>query len=219
MLPIRDANPAGRFPIVTIGLIVVNVLFFFYELAFAVDPVVSQMGLIPYQVTHSLGGPVVADLFSSMFLHGGWLHLLGNMLYLWIFGDNVEDIMGPVRFLIFYLLAGVAAALAQVAIGPNSEIPLVGASGAISGVLGAYLVRFPHARVLTLITMGYWIRLREVRAIWVLGFWFVYQFLLGALSLGAQTGGGVAYFAHIGGFVAGVALVWVFAPGRSRAYY
>lgn len=213
MLPLRDANPASRFPIVTVGLIAINVLFFLYEVAFGLEQVVNQMGLIPFQLTTGFSGPVLIDVFTSMFLHGGLLHIGGNMLYLWIFGDNVEDVMGSGGFLVFYLLAGIAAALAQVLIGPGSRIPLVGASGAISGVLAAYLVKFPHARVLTLVTLGYWIRLTEVRAIWVLGFWFVYQFVLGFLSLGAQSGGGVAYFAHIGGFVAGLALVWVFAPG------
>jgi membrane associated rhomboid family serine protease len=225
MLPIRDANPASRFPYVTVGLIVVNFLFFFYEqyliLTGVYDQAIFQLALIPYEVTHVFSGSVVVDLFRARFLHGGWVHLLGNMLYLWLFGDNVEDIMGPVRFLIFYLLAGVIASLAQVVIDPNSQIPVIGASGAIAGVLGAYLVRFPRARVLTLIFLGYFIRLTEIRAVWVLGFWFVLQLFSGLFSFGVQTGGGgVAYFAHIGGFVAGVVLVWLFAPRRlERAVY
>lgn len=221
MLPIRDANPSSRFPIVTITLIVVNVLFFLYELllipAGTSDQAILQMALVPYQMTHAFGPDAVIDMFRSMFLHGGWMHLLGNMLYLWLFGDNVEDIMGPVRFIIFYFLAGIAASLAQVAIAPNSEVPLIGASGAIAGVLGAYLVRFPRARVLTLIFLGWFIRLVEIRAVWVLGFWFVLQLFSGVLSIGVQTGGGVAYFAHIGGFLAGVVLVWVFAPQQRQA--
>lgn len=223
MLPIRDANPASRFPYVTVGLIVVNFLFFFYEqylvLTGVYDQAIFQLALIPYEVTHVFSGSVVVDLFRAMFLHGGWVHLLGNMLYLWLFGDNVEDIMGPVRFLIFYLLAGVIASLAQVVIDPNSQIPVIGASGAIAGVLGAYLVRFPRARVLTLIFLGYFIRLTEIRAVWVLGFWFVLQLFSGLLSFGVQTGGGVAYSAHIGGFVAGVLLVWLFAPRRIERSY
>jgi len=220
MLPIRDANPSSRFPIVTVVLIVVNFLFFFYELllipASTFDQAILQMALVPYQMTHALGPDAVIDLFRSMFLHGGWLHLLGNMLYLWLFGDNVEDIMGPVRFIIFYFAAGVAASLAQVAIAPNSQVPLIGASGAIAGVLGAYLVRFPRAKVLTLIFLGFYVRMVEINAVWVLGFWFVLQLFSGALSIGVQTGGGVAYFAHIGGFLAGVVLVWVFAPRQAQ---
>ena len=223
MLPIRDANPASRFPIVTVGLIVINFLFFFYELTLIAagrfDQAIYQMALVPYQVTHTFNGADIVDLFRSMFLHGGWMHLLGNMLYLWLFGDNVEDIMGPGRFIIFYFAAGIAASLAQVAISPNSDVPLIGASGAIAGVLGAYLVRFPRARVLTLLFLGYWIRLVEIRAVWVLGFWFILQLFSGVGSLGVQAGGGVAYFAHIGGFVAGMALVWIFAPRRVRQVY
>jgi membrane associated rhomboid family serine protease len=224
MLPLRDANPASRFPIVTIVLIVINFLFFFYELSLIAagtfDQAIIQMALIPNEMTHSLSPAVVVDLFRAMFLHGGWMHLLGNMLYLWLFGDNIEDILGPVRFIIFYFAAGIAATLAQVAIDPNSDIPLIGASGAIAGVLGAYLVRFPRARVLTLLFLGYFIRLVEIRALWVLGFWFILQLFSGALSIGVQTGGGVAYFAHIGGFVAGMAMVWIFAPRRvEQPYY
>ena len=223
MLPIRDANPASRFPIVTVLLIVVNVLFFLYELlligAGVFDQAIYQMALVPYEFTHTLGPAVIVDMFRAMFLHGGWTHLLGNMLYLWLFGDNVEDLMGPVRFTIFYLTVGVAASLAQVAISPNSDIPLIGASGAIAGVLGAYLVRFPNARVTTVLFLGYFIRLVEIRAIWVLGFWFILQLFSGFLSFGVQTGGGVAYFAHIGGFVAGMVLVWIFAPRRRQARY
>lgn len=216
MLPLRDANPSSRFPFVTVGLIVINVLFFLYEVFFTtIDQAAIQMGFIPFQMTNAFSGAVAVNIFTSMFLHGGVLHLGGNMLYLWIFGDNIEDIMGPLRFIMFYLLAGIAATLAQYAISPNSQIPLIGASGAIAGVLGAYLLRFPKARVLTLITLG-WPRVIEINALWVLGFWFVLQLFTGTLSLGS-TGGGVAYFAHIGGFVAGVLLVMLFAPGKRQS--
>lgn len=222
MLPIRDANPASRFPVVTVGLIVVNLLFFFYQqfliLAGTYEQAIFQLALIPYEVTNAFSAAVAVDLVRSMFLHGGWLHLLGNMLYLWLFGDNVEDVMGPLRFIIFYLVAGLVASFAQIVIHPNSQIPIVGASGAIAGVLGAYVVRFPRARVLTVIFLGYFIRLTEIRAFWVLGFWFVLQLFSGVLSFGVQTGGGVAYFAHIGGFVAGVVLVWLFAPRKMERH-
>jgi membrane associated rhomboid family serine protease len=145
-----------------------------------------------------------------MFLHGGWLHLIGNMLYLWIFGNNIEDRLGALGFIAFYVAGGAAAALAQVAIDPTSEVPLVGASGAISAVLGAYLVFFPHARVLTLVFLGFFYQLLQVPALLVLGFWFVLQLIEGVGSLGASTmAGGVAFFAHIGGFAAGVGVALV----------
>jgi membrane associated rhomboid family serine protease len=143
-----------------------------------------------------------------MFLHGGWMHLIGNMLYLWIFGNNVEDAMGHVRFPIFYLLCGIAAALAQGFYDPNSAVPMIGASGAIGGVLGGYLLLYPRARVLVLIPLGFFTQLIRIPALAVLGFWFVLQFIQSALSSG--EGGGVAYWAHIGGFVAGMVLILVF---------
>jgi membrane associated rhomboid family serine protease len=178
------------------------------------DAFVFSYGLVPGELL--LGEdlppriplPLWITLFSSMFLHGGLLHLLGNMLYLWIFGDNVEDAMGHVRFLLFYLLCGAAAAFAQIAIGPNSGVPLIGASGAIAGVLAAYFMLFPHSRVLTLIPVFFFVRLVAVPAVLLLGIWFILQVISGAGSLGQATG--VAWFAHIGGFVAGVLLVFLF---------
>jgi membrane associated rhomboid family serine protease len=159
-------------------------------------------------------------MFTSMFLHGGLFHIGGNMLYLWIFGDNVEDTLGHGRFLIFYLLSGVAAALCQAMLNPGSRVPMVGASGAISGVLGAYLVLFPYATVLTLVTFGFFIRFLHVPALIVLGFWIVVQLLNGyftfsAQALGRGESGGVAWFAHIGGFVGGMVLLFLFRPRRS----
>jgi len=181
------------------------------------DWFLTQYALIPAEV---LGGqdlppripiPLWATLFTSIFLHGGLLHVLGNMLYLWIFGDNVEDAMGPIRFLIFYVLCGLAAAFAQIAVGPGSSIPMVGASGAIAGVLAAYFMLYPHNRILTLVPLFFFLRLVSLPAVFLLGFWFVLQLISGAGSLGG--GGGVAYFAHIGGFVAGLFLVF---PFRNR---
>jgi membrane associated rhomboid family serine protease len=152
--------------------------------------------------------PVVATLFTSMFLHGGFLHIAGNMLYLWIFGNNVEDSMGRMRFIVFYFLCGIVAAYAHALANTASTVPMIGASGAISGVLGAYLLLYPRARVLTLIAFGLYIRTVEVPAMFVLGFWFVLQFLNALVSAGA--GGGVAWYAHIGGFVAGILLIGLF---------
>jgi len=174
----------------------------------------TQFALIPGEL---LGGrdlpptvpiPIWLTLLTSLFLHGGILHLLGNMLYLWIFGDNVEDAMGPVRFLVFYLLCGIVAALAQIAIGLGSTVPMVGASGAIAGVLAAYFMLFPRSRVLTLIPLFFFLRMVTVPAVFLLGFWFLWQVISGAGSFGSS--GGVAFFAHIGGFIAGLFLVFPF---------
>lgn len=164
--------------------------------------------------------PDTASVFISMFLHAGWLHLGGNMLYLWIFGDNVEDRLGHVKYLIFYFACGIAATFAHAFMNPHSTLPAVGASGAIAGVLGGYLVLFPHARVMTFIPIGFVVALRELPAILVLGLWFVLQIFTGAASFGARSleeAGGVAYFAHIGGFVAGLILVLLVAPRRKDA--
>jgi len=178
------------------------------------DWLLTQYALIPAEW---LGGadlpptipvPIWLTLLSSIFLHGSILHVLGNMLYLWIFGDNVEDAMGPIRFLIFYLVCGAIASLSQIAIGPGSSVPLVGASGAIAGVLAAYFMLYPHAKVLTIIPIFFFLRLVAVPAVFLLGFWFILQVISGAGSLGAS--GGVAWFAHVGGFVAGLVLVFPF---------
>jgi membrane associated rhomboid family serine protease len=182
---------------------------------------VEEHGVVPAELSAALAagdwvsGPVL-DVFTSMFLHAGWLHLLGNMLYLWIFGNNVEDLMGRPVYLAFYLLGGVAAVAAQVVIDPASEIPMIGASGAISATLGAYLVLYPGARIQSLVFLGFFYQLTAVPAVIVLGFWFVLQVIDGLGSLGAATGveGGVAFFAHIGGFVMGAVLA---LPWRLRA--
>jgi len=221
MIPLKDNIPSQRAPIVTVGLIAINVLVFLRQLMLSPK---GQMrfvyfyGLIPVEIVsgdllvpHPV--PLYATILTSMFVHGGLFHIAGNMLYLWIFGDNVEDRMGRTRFLVFYLLSGLAAALTQTLVSPDSTIPMVGASGAISGVLGAYLVLFPHAGVVTLVIFGWFIRLVEIPALVVLGFWIVVQVLSGVFTIGAQVGG-VAWFAHIGGFFAGLIMA---LPLKRRA--
>ncbi|MGH7361952.1 MAG: rhomboid family intramembrane serine protease [Candidatus Methylomirabilales bacterium] len=214
MIPLRDNIPARHFPAVTIGLIAANVAVFLYQYLLipeSAQRMIFLYGLIPRELTSGVPlvphpFPVEVTLFTSMFVHGGLFHVAGNMLYLWIFGNNVEDAMGHARFVLFYVLSGLAAAFSQVAAGPNSAIPMVGASGAVSGVLGAYLLLYPHARVLTLITLGWFWRLVEIPALIVLGFWIVVQVANGLLTFNFQ-GGGVAWFAHIGGFAAGMVLL------------
>jgi membrane associated rhomboid family serine protease len=220
MIPLRDAQPSRRRPIVTLGLVVSCLAVFSWELwlgaadgGAALDELLRAFGVIPAELVAAAAGettpgpPEVATLGTHLFLHAGWFHLAGNLLYLWIFGNNVEDRLGPLPFIGFYLASGVAAALVQVAIDPGVTIPLVGASGAISGILGAYLVLFPRARVLSLVFLGFFYQLLEVPAVLLLGIWFVLQLLDGILSLGADaTAGGVAVFAHLGGFVVGAGL-------------
>ena len=227
MLPLRDENPTKTYPAVTVTLIGVNVLVFLYELALGhrVNDFLSAFGAVPYEITHRVdlpptsGLPVQLNLFTSMFLHAGWIHLLGNMLYLWIFGNNVEDSMGHWRFLIFYILCGLVAGLGQVFINPQSKIPSVGASGAIAGVLGGYILLYPFARVLTLVPLGFFIRIIPLPAILVLGMWIVLQFFQGLASLSVRETGGVAWFAHIGGFIAGLGLIKIFSHKRQRGWY
>jgi len=232
MLPLKDDVPSQSFPLITVLLIAANVAAFLYQASLeagtggtgrAATAFVMEFGAVPCRLTGLCVGddspaPVVT-VFTSMFLHGGLFHIAGNMLYLWIFGDNVEDTLGHLRFLALYVLSGVGAAAAQTVMSPASQVPMVGASGAISGVLGAYLFLFPHASVLTLITFGFFIRFVQIPAIIVLGFWIVVQVLSGLLSYGAAAkgnGGGVAWFAHIGGFVAGVMLLFLFRPRATR---
>ncbi len=193
-------------------LIAANVLMFFWEmsLGYDIEPVLAHVAFVPARFWYAPA--MVPSLFSalvSMFLHGGWLHLGGNMLYLWIFGDNIEDRLGHFRYLVFYLACGFAATLAHAIVNPGSRLPSIGASGAIAGVLGAYILLFPRVRVTTLIPIFIFIIVREVPAIFVLGIWFVFQLFVGVSSLGVspEQAGGVAYFAHIGGFVAGMILV------------
>ncbi len=227
MLPIRDVNPTRRAPILTYALLAANVIVFLIQLGMSERELFTTFindAVVPLRLSQNLFSvDSLVDMIRSMFFHGGWLHLLSNMLYLWIFGDNVEDQLGKVLFLILYFASGFAAILAQVAIDPTSTVPLVGASGAIAGVLGSYALMFPRAGVRGLVFLGFFAQFVELPALVVLGFWFVTQLFSGAMSLGVTTatGGGVAFFAHIGGFVVGVGLTLLFRlvlppPGGSR---
>ena len=214
MIPLRDVIPSRTTPYVTIAIIAVNALAFMLELSAPdIQDFVFAYGLIPAEFSW-------VTLFTSMFLHGGWLHIIGNMWFLWIFGDNVEDRMGHGRFVVFYLLCGIAAALAQTMMAPGSEIPMVGASGAIAGVMGAYFVLYPRSRIVTLVPLFVFMQIMEVPAILFLGIWFLMQFISGVgtvTTLAAREAGGVAFWAHVAGFVTGVAAVLVFRrPERQR---
>ena len=226
MIPLRDDNPTEITPVVTVAFIIACVLVFLYETSLPMpsgEAFVYMYGAIPAVVLgHTqlppelVSLPAYATLISSMFLHGGWMHLIGNMLYLWIFGNNIEDVMGHAKFVVFYLVCGVLAALSHALIDPESLIPMVGASGAISGILGGYLLLYPHARVLVLVPYGF-IGTFNVPAAMVLGLWFFMQVFSGGMSLGHQ-GGGVAFFAHIGGFLAGMALIGFFKHPHVRFF-
>src|SRR5258705_4175333 len=214
MIPLRDIIPSRTTPVVTIALIVVNVLVFLYELSLGrgVDAFTLYWGLVPAAFSW-------VTVLTSMFLHGGILHVAGNMLYLWIFGDNVEDRMGHGRFLVFYLLCGVAAALAQTITEPHSLVPMVGASGAIAGVMGAYFVLYPKSRIVTLVPLFFFFQIIEVPAILFLGIWFLMQFVSGLgsiVTVAARSTGGVAFMAHVAGFVSGVIGVFVFRKRRQE---
>lgn len=218
MIPIRDQIPTRRVPYVNYILIAANIFVFVLQwLAGAnQEELVYQFALIPasFRDGFSLGN--ISDIFTSMFMHAGVAHLGGNMLYLWIFGDNVEDSMGHGKYLLFYLLGGLIASLAHIFTNPASQIPTVGASGAIAAVLGAYLILYPSSRVLTIIPLGFFLRMTMVPAAIVLGLWFVLQLFSGVLSMGGPDVGGVAFWAHIGGFVAGVILAKIFSKKRYK---
>lgn len=231
MIPLKDDIPSRTFPIVNITLIILNIFFFLVEVSLGdrLNALFGSFGVVPakFFASYYIAGDRIVyigaaeriiPLFTSMFLHGGWFHLFGNMLYLWIFGDNVEDRMGHLRYLIFYLLCGLIASLTHILFNPTSTIPSVGASGAIAGVLGAYMLLYPTARVIVLIVLFFYIDFVALPALIVLGFWFIMQFFSGVLSLGVQnaSAGGVAWWAHIGGFVAGMVLVFVFKKRNYR---
>ena len=204
MFPVSDVIPSRTVPAVTIGLIAVNVLVFFYQLL--LPPVGLEQFVAAYAVIPAwFWWP---SLFTSQFLHGGWMHILWNMIYLWIFGDNVEDHLGHLGFLLFYLGAGATAALLQILFNPFSGLPMLGASGAIAGVMGAYFVLYPHSRVLTAIFLVFVFDLVEIPALFFLGIWFLLQLVngLGSLGVSNAAGGGTAFWAHIGGFVVGIAV-------------
>jgi len=230
MFPIKDENPTILNPVVTIGIIVVNVVVWLLVQQMGSEPGLSQsvcqLGLIPGEFLHRIppgtqvpmGPDVTCELsggatwytpLTSMFMHGGWLHLIGNMWFLWVFGNNIEDSMGHFRFLIFYLLCGLLAAGTQVAVQPSSAIPMVGASGAISAVMGAYIVLYPRVKVHMLIFLGIFVTTIKVPAVWMLGYWFFLQIIGGIPALASESGG-VAFWAHAGGFIAGAVLIFLF---------
>ena len=213
MIPLRDTNPRSTFPVLTLLIILTNVLVFFYELSLpapASESLMLRYGMVPARVDLLLGhGGVTlrqafAPLLTSIFLHAGWLHLIGNMWFLWVFGDNIEDRFGHLKYLFFYLFCGVGAGIIHTLANAGSTVPAVGASGAISGVLGAYLVLFPGARILTLIPLGFLFFTVRLRAVVMLGIWFLIQLVSGMALLGAESSGGVAWWAHIGGFALGL---------------
>ena len=227
MIPLKDDNPTRSFPFVTIAVIVLNLAVFVWELLLQqqarLQPAIGALAVIPARLTgmDPLDPALWADtgvrLVAAMFLHGGILHLAGNMIYLWIFGNNIEDIMGHGRFLAFYLLTGACASLAQILASPDSTVPMIGASGAISGVLGAYLILYPAARVLTLVFFVFFVRVVPFPAVIVLGVWFLIQVVNAGQALpGRIAAGGVAWMAHIGGFLAGIVLVLLFRRRRPR---
>jgi membrane associated rhomboid family serine protease len=227
MIPLHDDRPTSIFPFVTVGIIVLCSLVFLWQVSLPPESqraVVYGLGMVPavllhgYQLPPSLHMiPAPLTVLSSMFLHGGWLHLIGNMLYLWIFGNNVEDSMGHRRYIVFYVLCGVLAALAQALIASTSDLPMIGASGAISGVLGAYLLLHPKARILVAIPLGIFIPTMRLPAVAVLGFWFILQLFSSLMA--SSDGGGIAWGAHVGGFVAGLALIPIFKYRRVPLFH
>ncbi|MDR5695793.1 MAG: rhomboid family intramembrane serine protease [Armatimonadota bacterium] len=222
MIPLRDINPSRSRPVATYFLIATNILVFLYMASLPsvreLEAFVRTYGLTPAVVrgliSHPGGFPPFLTFFTSMFLHGGWVHLLGNMLYLWVFGDNVEDAMGHGRFLMFFALTGIVGGMAHVLTNPTSPVPVIGASGAIAGVLGGYLFLYPRARIISFIPLGFFFQLVEIPAIVYLPFWFLIQFASGLASFGVGTMSSVAWWAHIGGFLAGFVLVRSFARRR-----
>ena len=223
MIPFKDDNPTRNFPFVTIALIVINISVFILQVTYPASPrrIAYAFGAIPhFLMTFQTVQPIhpVTTVFSSMFMHGSLLHLGTNMLYLWIFGNNIEDKLGYGRFIIFYLLCGVTAAYSHALADPVSMVPMIGASGAVSGVLGAYLLLFPFAKVHTLIFLGFFIQVVRLPALVVIGFWIVIQFINGLVSAGADNHGGVAWFAHIGGFIVGLLVVKFFLLTKKRLY-
>jgi len=232
VIPIGDDNRTRRrTPVVVIALILINVAVFIYELSLqgqggdALGRFIYSYGAVPVELRNledyppTIDYPIWVTAFTSMFMHGGWLHLIGNMLFLWVFGDNVEDNMGHARFILFYLLSGLGAVGLQMMIDTTATTPMVGASGAISGVLAAYLILFPKGRVRVLVWLGIFVTVISLPALVVIGFWIVLQFISGIATVGPDTAqtGGVAYFAHIGGFVTGLAAIFIFRGRGARA--
>jgi len=225
MIPLKDTIPSRTFPFVNYTIILINLLCFLYQISLGhhLEQFLYTWGVVPakffspFSLAHPHLSQRIMPLFTSMFLHGGWLHFLGNMLYLYIFGDNVEDRIGHARYILFYLLCGVLAAIVHLITNHDSRLPTIGASGAIAGVMGAYFFLFPYARVVTLIFIFFFFDIVEIPAFFFLAFWFLLQFFSGTISFGAQDAmsGGVAWWAHIGGFLAGILLLFVFGVRRS----
>jgi membrane associated rhomboid family serine protease len=213
MIPLRSSERIYSTPKVTAGLIAINLAIFLYQASlpsYAFDDFVQHWGIVPDHLS-------VITLFTSMFLHGGWLHVLGNMLFLWVFGRNVEDLAGGARYLLLYLTCGLAAAILQVVMNPYSRLPTIGASGAIAGIMGAYLMKFPRSRIITLFPIFVFFTTLEIPAVFYLLYWFAIQFFsgIGSLATADYSGGGVAWFAHVGGFLAGMVMIRLF-PDRRR---
>ena len=216
MIPLKDLTPRRSFPVITLLLIVVNFLIFFYQLSLppkAGEALVMTNGLVPVRIQYALIGAhhvtfaqALVPLFTCMFLHGGWMHIIGNMWFLWIFGGNVEDRFGAFPYLLFYIVCGLGSGISQVMFSWGSKIPSIGASGAISGVLGAYIVFFPGSRILTLVPLFIIFFLARIPAVIFIGLWFIVQFLSGLGSLNAVSTGGVAWWAHVGGFAIGAVI-------------
>jgi membrane associated rhomboid family serine protease len=227
MIPLRDENPSKAIPIVNTCLILANVSVFLYAFFFVprgAEPLPLRLGFIPYEITNAVDlspknlVPVPLTIVTAMFIHGGWLHLLSNMLYLWIFGDNVEDKLGHFKYLLFYLMCGVMASLTHGFLNLTSQVPTIGASGAIAGVLGAYMVLYPTARIRTLLILFVFVQVVSIPAIVLLGYWILIQVLSGITEFGSPTKGGIAWFAHVGGFVTGLVLITMTKKRKGRAY-
>ena len=225
MFPLRDTIPSRTFPFVTVSLIIINLVVFFYELSLGEDlnTFLNTFSIIPSRFQNLVIQPPIQllplgfSLFSSVFIHGGWMHVIGNMWYLWIFGDNIEDSTGHWRFLIFYILCGMLAGIMHILMNPFSTIPTIGASGAIAGVMGAYFLLFPKSKILTLIFIFIFIQIIEIPAVFFLGFWILLQFISGSMSKGlVESGGGVAWWAHIGGFLVGLTLILLFKKRKRK---
>ncbi len=226
MIPLRDSTKSQTFPIVNLTIIVLNILIYFMEVSFEpyqLNQIYYAFGLVPAEVMNTIFTgtsltPVLVSFVTAMFIHGGWLHVIGNMLFLWVFGDNVEDRLGHLKYLLFYLVAGAAGSLAHIISNPFSTVPIVGASGAVAGVLGAYIIAFPRSRVLALVPIFIIFTLMEIPAVVFIALWFVLQLFNGVLSLGgnAQT---VAYWAHVGGFIMGAILIKTMSPRVVKDYY
>lgn len=228
MIPLKSEKPRRSAPLITILLIALNFLVFFFQLSLppkAENTLVASLGVVPVRAERMLShpvrriGPAVIPLVTSMFLHGGWLHILGNMLFLRVFGGNVEDRLGHMRYLLFYFIGGIGSAVVHIFANWGSKVPTIGASGAISGVMGAYIMLFPRSRILTLVPLIIFFFTIRLPALLMIGYWFVIQFLSGVSSLGESDQGGVAWWAHVGGFLLGAFLVWGLRESRSRASF